>query len=54
MTEHDPLASVVIPVYNGMPYLKEAVDSALAQDYGPLEVIVIENEHLFIESGFLK
>ena len=43
MTEHDPLASVVIPVYNGMPYLKEAVDSALAQDYAPLEVIVIEN-----------
>jgi glycosyltransferase involved in cell wall biosynthesis len=38
-----PLASIVIPVYNGMPYLTEAVESALAQDYEPLEIVVIEN-----------
>ncbi len=38
-----PLASVVIPVYNGMPYLPAAVESALAQDYAALEVVVIEN-----------
>lgn len=38
-----PLASIVIPVYNGMPYLAEAVASALAQDYEPLEVVVVEN-----------
>lgn len=37
------LASIVIPVYNGMPYLADAVASALAQDYAPLEVVVIEN-----------
>ena len=38
-----PLVSIVIPVYNGMPYLAEAVGSALAQDYAPLEIVVIEN-----------
>lgn len=37
------LASIVIPVYNGMPFLPDAVASALAQDYGDLEVVVIEN-----------
>lgn len=38
-----PLASIVIPVYNGMPYLQDAVRSALAQDYSSLEVVVVEN-----------
>lgn len=35
--------SIVIPVYNGMPYLRDAVGSALAQDFESLEVVVIEN-----------
>ena len=43
MTETMPLASIVIPVYNGMPYLVDAVHSALAQDYPSLEVVVVEN-----------
>lgn len=38
-----PLASIVIPVYNGLPYLREALASALAQDYPNLEVVVVEN-----------
>lgn len=37
------LVSIVIPVYNGMPYLREAVRCALDQDYRELEVVVIEN-----------
>lgn len=43
VTGSRPLASIVIPVYNGMPFLIEAVLSALAQDYAPLEVVVVEN-----------
>lgn len=43
MTTETPLVSIVIPAYNGMPYLVDAVESALAQDYDPIEVIVIEN-----------
>lgn len=39
----NPLVSIVIPVYNGQNYLKEAIDSALAQTYAPLEVLVIND-----------
>lgn len=36
-----PLASIVIPAYNAELYLGEAIESALAQDYSPLETIVV-------------
>ena len=35
--------SVVIAVYNGAPYLRKALDSALNQTYPPHEVIVIDD-----------
>jgi glycosyltransferase involved in cell wall biosynthesis len=38
-----PLVSVVVPVYNGERFLGEALDSVLAQDYEPLELIVIDD-----------
>ncbi|HOW51569.1 MAG TPA: glycosyltransferase [bacterium] len=38
-----PLVSIVIPVYNGSNYLAEAIDSALAQTYPNIEVIVIND-----------
>jgi glycosyltransferase involved in cell wall biosynthesis len=38
-----PRVSVVVPVYNGERFLGEALDSALAQDYQPLEVIVVDD-----------
>ncbi|MDR2301396.1 MAG: glycosyltransferase [Deltaproteobacteria bacterium] len=38
-----PKVSIVIPVYNGSNYLSRAIDSALAQDYKNLEVIVIND-----------
>lgn len=37
-----PLVSVVVPVRDGMPYLADAIESALAQDYPDLEVVVAE------------
>lgn len=39
----DPIVSVVIPVYNGSNYLKNAIDSALAQTYRNTEVIVVND-----------
>lgn len=38
-----PLVSIVIPVYNGSDYLREAVDSALAQTYPDVEVLVVND-----------
>lgn len=38
-----PLVSIIIPVYNGENYLQQAIDSALAQTYGNLEILVIND-----------
>ncbi len=38
-----PLVSIIIPVYNGSNYLREAIDSALAQTYENIEVLVIND-----------
>ena len=48
MTE-SPLVSIVIPVYNGTNYLKEAIESALNQTYHNIEVIVVNDGS--IDSG---
>lgn len=39
----NPLVSIVIPVYNGSNYLREAIDSALQQTYKNIEIIVIND-----------
>lgn len=38
-----PLISVVIPVFNGERFLREAVESVLAQKYSPLEIIIVDD-----------
>lgn len=43
MAEFYPLVSIVIPVYNGSNFLREAIDSALAQTYQNLEIIVVND-----------
>lgn len=40
---HNPLISIVIPVYNGSNYMREAIDSALAQTYRNIEIIVVND-----------
>ena len=38
-----PIVSAIIPTWNGERYLREAIDSALDQNYSPLEVIVVDD-----------
>ena len=38
-----PRVTIVIPVYNGANYLHEAIDSALAQTYPNVEVLVVND-----------
>jgi glycosyltransferase involved in cell wall biosynthesis len=38
-----PLVSVGVPVHNGGPHLRDALDALLAQDYENLEIVVADN-----------
>ncbi len=42
-SESGASVSVVIPCFNGMPYLKEAVESALSQGIDGLEIVVVDD-----------
>lgn len=39
----NPLVSIVIPVYKGANFLAEAIDSALAQTYKNIEIVVVND-----------
>jgi glycosyltransferase involved in cell wall biosynthesis len=38
-----PLVSAIMPVYNGEAFLQAALDSLLAQDYDPFEIVVCDD-----------
>jgi glycosyltransferase involved in cell wall biosynthesis len=39
----NPLITVILPVYNGSKYLKDAIDSVLNQTYPNIEILVIND-----------
>lgn len=44
MTERPaPRVTVLMPVYNGMPFLSEAIASVLAQTFGDFELLIIDD-----------
>lgn len=43
MTRHEPLVSVVTPVYNGEPHLRECIESVLFQTYQNWEYMILNN-----------
>jgi glycosyltransferase involved in cell wall biosynthesis len=40
---HGPLVSVVMPVFNAEQFVRDALQSVLAQDYDPIEVIAVDD-----------
>jgi glycosyltransferase involved in cell wall biosynthesis len=38
-----PLVSIVMPVHNGAEFVRESIESALRQEYAPLELIVVDD-----------
>lgn len=43
MKKFSPLVSIVIPVYNGANYVREAISSAMVQTYKNIEIIVVND-----------
>ncbi len=40
---HKPLVSVIIPTHNRWPQVRQAIDSVLAQSYGNIECIIVDD-----------
>ncbi|OHD53694.1 MAG: hypothetical protein A2Y33_07170 [Spirochaetes bacterium GWF1_51_8] len=49
-----PLISIAMATYNGEKYLREQLDSLLAQDYSPVEIIVSDDASKDGTAGILK
>lgn len=43
MTDELPKVTIVIPVYNGSDFLRAAIDSALAQTYSNIEILIVND-----------
>jgi glycosyltransferase involved in cell wall biosynthesis len=43
MTRHTPRVTIGMPVYNGEKFLKEAIDSIMAQSFEDFELIISDN-----------
>ena len=50
----EPLVSIVMPVYNGWPYVREAVDSVLSQQYSNFELCIVDNGSTDETSSWLE
>ena len=50
----EPLVSVIIPFYNGVSWLEEAVESVFLQNYPNIEIIVVNDGSKEDVSQFLQ
>lgn len=49
-----PLITVIIPVYNGAEFIREAIDNILSQNYPAIEIIVINDGSTDQTDAFVK
>ncbi|MCX5806896.1 MAG: glycosyltransferase family 2 protein [Proteobacteria bacterium] len=49
-----PLVSIIVPVYNRIEYIGEAIESVLAQTYGNYEIVIIDDGSVVDISGVLS
>jgi CDP-glycerol glycerophosphotransferase len=54
MAEREVFVSIIIPVYNAEPFLRECLDSVLVQDYCDYEVIMVNDGSTDGSLGLLK
>ncbi|MGH8615564.1 MAG: glycosyltransferase family 2 protein [Gammaproteobacteria bacterium] len=54
MVTDSPRVSVGMPVYNGAPYIKEAIDSILSQSFDDLELIISDNASTDATEGICR
>jgi glycosyltransferase involved in cell wall biosynthesis len=52
--EKKPLASVVIPLYNGQKFIDQTIKTVLNQDFSPLEIIVVDDGSTDSGAGIVK
>ena len=38
-----PLVSVIVPIYNAAPFLKDTLDSIIASTYRPIEIVMVDD-----------
>ena len=49
-----PAISIITPVWNGLPYIKETIDSVLSQDFQDWELLIGDNESTDGTSEYLQ
>jgi glycosyltransferase involved in cell wall biosynthesis len=54
MAQKEPLVSVLMTSYNGMPYIKDVIDSIVAQTHKNLELIIVDDHSTDGTLSFLK